>query len=102
MNTNLNNNRTISTILHSSIIAVGLLGSLLATSSATAASACKGLESSACSVNTSCGWVEGYERKDGRSVKAFCRTSSAKKTVKKSSVTTSSVAKKASASQSGI
>lgn len=45
-----------------------------------AASACKGLENAACNSNTSCGWVQGYERKDGRKVKSFCRTkSSAKK-----------------------
>jgi len=44
-----------------------------------AQSACKGLENSACSANASCSWVEGYERKDGRKVKSFCRTKSAAK-----------------------
>lgn len=40
-----------------------------------AASQCKGLAVDACNQNAVCGWVEGYERKDGRSVKSFCRTS---------------------------
>jgi len=42
-----------------------------------AASQCKGLAADACGQNAACGWVEGYERKDGRTVKSFCRTSRA-------------------------
>ena len=41
-----------------------------------AASACKGLDNLACAAKEQCSWVQGYERKDGRKVKAFCRTSS--------------------------
>jgi len=43
--------------------------------SAQAASVCKGLDSDACEANVSCSLVAGYTRKDGREVKAFCRTS---------------------------
>lgn len=50
-----------------------ILSGLLVTQSH-AASVCKGLQSSACASNAQCGWVEGYERKDGRQVKSFCRT----------------------------
>lgn len=41
-----------------------------------AASQCKGLDNNACTAAETCGWVESYQRKDGREVKAFCRTSS--------------------------
>jgi len=47
-----------------------------------AKSECKGLDAEACELNASCGLVGGYVRKDGREVKAFCRTST-KGTVKK-------------------
>lgn len=40
-----------------------------------AASKCKGLESSVCGDTASCSWVQTYERKDGRKVNGFCRTS---------------------------
>ena len=43
--------------------------------SAHAASQCKGLNAKACESNASCSLVGGYVRKDGREVKAFCRTS---------------------------
>lgn len=43
-----------------------------------AASDCKGLQNSACDANASCRWVDGYQRKDNRKVKAFCRSYSAK------------------------
>ena len=98
MNTKLNKTTNTSTALRASIVAITLIGSLVTTNSVTAASACKGLENSACNANASCGWVNAYERKDGRSVKAFCRTSSAKKTAKKNSDTKRSIAKKASTS----
>lgn len=57
--------------------------SLFSASQAGAAS-CKGLEQAKCGAESSCSWVKGYERKDGRKVKAFCRTkASAKKLSKK-------------------
>lgn len=59
-------------------IAITTLG-LLASSGVNAASACKGLDSAACGSTSSCGWVNGYERKDGKKVNSFCRTKSGKK-----------------------
>jgi len=63
-------------------MATSLFAGLLIMSPVSAASACKGLNNSACAASASCGWVESYQRKDGRTVKAFCRTksSAAKKT----------------------
>ena len=52
------------------------------------ASACKGLEASNCAANSSCSWINGYTRKDGRQVKSFCRakpSSKASSAMKKSS-----------------
>jgi hypothetical protein len=37
------------------------------------ASACKGLEESACNGNASCIWVSGYTTKNGNTVSAYCR-----------------------------
>lgn len=56
-----------------SIIATGVLLSSMSFSAH--ASECKGLDNQTCVTNVACGWVESYERKDGRQVKAFCRTS---------------------------
>ena len=67
-----------STIRNSIIIAVGLMIS----TQTIAASQCKGLDNSTCDAKAFCGWVQGYERKDGIKVKSFCRTSS-KGTTKK-------------------
>jgi hypothetical protein len=65
--------------MNTSKIKLSLLGALLSASlfagSATAASQCKGLENVACNTSSACGWVDGYQRKDGRKVKSFCRTS---------------------------
>jgi hypothetical protein len=71
--------KTNSTVLRRSLIALSLMGPMVVAAPVTAASVCKGLESSACSKSSSCAWVEGYQRKDGRSVKSFCRTNSAAK-----------------------
>ncbi len=98
MNTKLGTNQTTSKLRRASIIALGLAASLLASNPTVAASACKGLENSACNTNASCGWVEGYQRKDGRSVKSFCRAkpvsnkSLAKKSVAKSKPVSETVA----------
>ena len=53
------------------IITVAALA--LGAASAQAASACKGLEKAACESNTSCTWVDGYTRKDGAKVSAYCK-----------------------------
>jgi len=50
-----------------------LFGLLFGSVQTYAASQCKGLESSKCDQNASCTWIDGYERKDGRKVSAFCR-----------------------------
>jgi len=39
---------------------------------------CRTLSEKACSANPECIWVDGYVRKDGRQVKAYCRTVSRK------------------------
>lgn len=38
------------------------------------ASPCKGLAQDACTANAECSWVSATKRKDGREVKAYCRT----------------------------
>jgi len=75
-----------------------LLGLLFISAQANAASACKGLENNACVSKESCSWIKGYERKDGKTVKPFCRTkpgSKAKASVKTAANTTSVKTKKA-------
>lgn len=41
-----------------------------------AASACKGIQQDTCGAQSECVWVDGYVRKDGRSVSAHCKTRS--------------------------
>jgi hypothetical protein len=38
------------------------------------ASACQGLEEKACGAKSECSWVHATKRKDGKEVKAYCRT----------------------------
>lgn len=57
-----------------------------AASQVTFASDCKGLEANNCAAKSSCSWIDGYTRKDGRKVKSFCRakpSSKAKTALKK-------------------
>jgi hypothetical protein len=65
---------TLSTFLRTvgltSILAIGIVSS----GQVNAASQCKGLDNAACDTAAACGWVDGYERKDGRKVSAFCRS----------------------------
>lgn len=49
-----------------------------------AASQCKELSREDCSADPSCAWVDGYVRKDGREVRAYCRTVPAKKQARQS------------------
>jgi hypothetical protein len=66
--------RSTNTSLRNSLaIAIATIG-LLSSTGANAASACKGLDNSACNAKANCGWVNGYERKDGKKVNSFCRT----------------------------
>jgi len=46
---------------------------------------CKGMENAQCMSNTDCSWVQGYERKDGRKVSAFCRSKGTPKSAAASS-----------------
>ena len=59
-----------------------IAGGLLLSGQASAVSACKGLDNTACDTKTTCSWVQGYDRKDGKKVNAFCR-SKAKNAAKK-------------------
>jgi len=61
-------------IVRNSIITSSLVALICASVPGFAASNCTGLENSACASNASCSWIKGYERKDGRTVKSFCRT----------------------------
>ena len=61
---------TVRNIASAAIISVALLSG----GQVSAASQCKGLSNAACDANAACGWVQSYERKDGRTVNAFCRT----------------------------
>lgn len=70
-----------------------MIGLVLASSPVHAASACKGLDNNACGTSTSCTWVKGYERKDGRSVSAFCRAKASSKSSAKPSQSLSKVNK---------
>ena len=77
---------TVRSISAAAFIALALLTS----GQATAASQCKGLANATCTANSACGWVQSYERKDGKTVNAFCRTKakSSKSTAKQSESTT--------------
>ncbi len=59
-------------------------------------SQCKNLTNKACEANTACIWVNGYVRKDGREVRAYCRKAASRKSTKRDEA-----AKKAPASQAG-
>lgn len=62
------------------VVASVFAGAVLLPLGASAASQCRGMAQDACAADTGCSWIEGYTRKDGRSVSAHCRTRSGKKT----------------------
>jgi len=66
--------RTATTVKSGVVSASLIIGLALASSPTQAASACKGLDTKACGSSSSCQWINGYERKDGRTVSSFCRT----------------------------
>lgn len=76
----------------------------LGVASVQAASACKGLGSSACQKDTNCSWVKDYVRKDGVKVAGHCKSkpksSGKSKTEKKSESKKKSSDKKKSDSKS--
>ena len=45
-------------------------------------SACKGREQKACAAKSECSWIAATKRKDGKQVKAYCRTKSARAATK--------------------
>lgn len=59
--------------LKKTVVASALLLSFVSLN--TQASECKGLDNKVCTENAACSWVEAYQRKDGREINAFCRTS---------------------------
>lgn len=56
-----------------------LAGLVLATSTVSAASPCKGMPQNACMTDGACTWVSGYTRKDGRAVASHCKLKAGKK-----------------------
>ena len=84
-------------IVRSFLLTATLVGATVSMP-ALAASACKGLENQACAGNSACAWVEGYERKDGRKVSAFCRTAPG---AKKASNSAAEKAKESAAKKAG-
>lgn len=55
-------------------LAAASLTVAIMSSSALAASQCKGMAEAQCDGAASCRWVDGYVRKDGREVNGYCRT----------------------------
>ncbi len=80
--------------VRNSLLVLSLFSAVSFSGQVSSASACKGLDNAACGSNSACSWVEGYQRKDGRQVKAFCRT---KPSFKKSAVKKSAASAKTSA-----
>lgn len=39
---------------------------------------CKGLDTEMCEMHDHCRWINGYERKDGKTVEDYCRTKNKK------------------------
>ena len=61
-----------------SVLSVALVLSLVSGLSS-AEGTCKGMEKSACTTDSGCRWIKGYERSDGRSVAGYCRKLPGKK-----------------------
>jgi len=66
-------------IVPSSIVAAALFGALMVSLPAAAASQCKGLSENSCAADSTCSWINGYVRKDGRKVSSHCKTRPGKK-----------------------
>ena len=47
---------------------------------------CRSLPQDACAAEAACSWVEGYTRKDGREVKAYCRKATVRRSQQSSRV----------------
>ncbi len=57
-----------------------LAGAILVPGLASAASQCNGMQQNACVADGQCIWIDGYTRRDGRSVSSHCKTKARKKT----------------------
>ncbi|MDJ0738864.1 MAG: hypothetical protein QNJ91_04060 [Gammaproteobacteria bacterium] len=58
-----------------------LFGGFVAMSASAAPSHCKGMSESVCASDSSCTWVQGYVRKDGRQVSSHCKLARGRKAV---------------------
>ena len=56
------------------LVAAGLLTGWFILPASAPASSCKALDQNACAADAGCKWVAAYQRSDGRSVKAHCRS----------------------------
>lgn len=72
------------------LLSAAVLMSVALVGQANSAPHCRSLGESVCSESQSCRWVNGYKRKDGVVVKAYCRTSSKQKTAKTAMATSAS------------
>jgi hypothetical protein len=66
-------------IVSSSAVAAALLGATMVSLPVAAANQCKGLSENSCAANSTCSWIEGYVRTDGRSVSSHCKSRPGKK-----------------------
>ena len=62
------------------------------------AQACKGMSQSACTSSASCSYVNGFTRKNGARVKAFCRSKPGKRAASRSTAKKASATRKSSTS----
>jgi hypothetical protein len=61
--------------LSRSLLPLSIASTLVLTSfTASAASACKGLDEAACQQETACKWISGYTTKNGNAISAYCRS----------------------------
>ncbi|KAA6186898.1 chromosome partitioning protein ParB [Thiohalocapsa marina] len=90
------------TIASAKTLAAGAIVACLALSTTSVSAAeCKGMEKSKCEGNASCTWVDGYKRKDGAQVAAYCRNKGGKKSSGGSSSSSSSSTGSSNRSSSG-
>ena len=69
-------NIRISTRFFAATVLVGLTS---VSTTTFAASQCKGMQEQACLAKAECSWIQGYVRKDGRSVGSHCKAKARRK-----------------------
>jgi len=67
------------------LLSITIVFTLSTTSNA--ANLCKGEKETVCAQTNSCNWIKAYKRKDGVTIKAYCRTKPTKKIKSKTSTT---------------